>query len=257
MTTKLTRFSGRASFYARHRPGYPDAVIRILEQRADWNPQQTIADIGAGTGISSELFLRHGNTVWGVEPNADMRSEAAHWQARYPEFHLVDGLAEDTRLPNASVDLVVAATAFHWFDATRCRHEFRRILRPGGRVALLWNLYQSPETPLVRAFEELAARFGNKGRHSWGRERHNISKAAARLFGNEKAYDAHYLENNERLDFEGLRGRLLSASYVPLPGDDRFEPMLAELHALFAQYASGGFVELRYQTAIYLGELPG
>ena len=252
---KLERFSGRASFYARHRPGYPDTVIRLLERRAGWRPEARIADIGAGTGISSELFLRHGNAVSAVEPNADMRAEAAGLQAAYPEFQLVDGVAEETRLPGGAFDFVVAATAFHWFDAARCRPEFERILRPGGQVVLLWNLYRPPVTPFVREFEALAARYGDTNRHCWGRERHNITKAAAQLFGGRCA--TRYLDNKERLDFEALTGRLLSASYVPRPGDDRCEPMVAELRALFDTWSIEDFVELEYQTAVFYGELAG
>ena len=257
MIDKLKRFTGRAGFYARHRPGYPDAVIGILKQRAGWTREAVVADIGAGTGISSELFLRHGNAVWGVEPNADMRAESASLQSRYPQFRMLDGVAEATGLPESSFDFVVAATAFHWFNAERCRTEFARILRPtGGRIVLLWNLHQSPETPFVRAFELLSRRFGTSGRHCWGRERHNIGNAAAKLFGEPKRYCKLYLENNERLDFDGLKGRLLSSAYVPFPDDDRFEPMVAELRDLFDRFAVDGFVELACQTAVFWGELP-
>ena len=255
MSSKLTRFSGRAQFYARYRPAYPDAVIRILRQRAGWTPEAAVADLGAGTGISSELFLRHGNSVYAVEPNGDMRAEAAKLQTSYPRFQLIDGTAEETHLPASAVDFVVAATAFHWFDADRCHVEFRRILRPGGRVVLLWNLYQSPATPFVRAFEDLAARFGNRARHVWGRERHNIGNAAARLFGAIKSESRRYLDNEEDLDFEALQGRLLSGSYAPLPGDDRIEPMLLELKELFDRFAVDGRVKLQYQTAVYWGDL--
>jgi hypothetical protein len=87
----LDRFTNRAGYYARHRPGYPDEVIRILEQQGIWTPRSIIADIGAGTGISSELFLRHGNQVWAIEPNADMRAHAAALASRYPGFQVLEG----------------------------------------------------------------------------------------------------------------------------------------------------------------------
>lgn len=253
---KLTRFTGRASFYAKHRPAYPDSVIVALKRRASWFREAVVADIGAGTGISSELFLRHGNTVLGVEPNADMRAEAATLQARFPQFQMLDGLAESTGLPGATFDYVVAATAFHWFDAERCRAEFRRILKPGGQVVLLWNLHQSPPTPLLQEFEELSARYADDGRHRWGRERHNISNAAARLFVDSKNYRKRYLDNNQQLDFAEFEGRFLSSSYVALPGDPRFTRMMAELRELFDRFAVDGVVELKYQTAVFHGVLP-
>ena len=266
---KLTRFTGRASFYAKHRPTYPDTVIAVLKKRAGWHAEATVADLGAGTGLSSELFLRHGNTVRGVEPNADMRAESMPLQSRFPQFQMLEGLAEQTGLQDASFDFVVAATAFHWFDAERCRAEFRRILKPEGRVVLLWNLHQSPQTPLLKAFEQLSTRYADDGRHRWGRERHNIMSSADRLFIEPRNYVKRYLENNQRLDYEGFEGRFLSSSYVALPGDRRFgsaraEPshqrsldrMIAELRDLFDRHAVDGSVEMKYQTAVYHGRLP-
>jgi ubiquinone/menaquinone biosynthesis C-methylase UbiE len=244
------RFSGRADVYAKHRPAYPDEVVRILEKRAGWTRTAVVADIGAGTGISSELFLRHGNTVTGVEPNAEMRAQADALARRYPQFKMLDGTAENTGLPDHQFDFVVAATAFHWFDAEKCRTEFRRLLRPHGVVVLLWNLYQSPATPIVQAFEELTRRYLARGRHRWGRERHTISNSAAKLFPDR--YQKRYLANPQELDFEGLKGRLLSTACFPEAND----AMLAELEDHFHKHEKSGRVELAYQTALYFGELP-
>ncbi len=253
---KLTRFTGRASFYGKHRPSYPDSVIVALKRRAHWFAEAVVADLGAGTGISSELFLRHGNTVWGVEPNADMRAQAAALEARFPRFQMLAGVAEETGLPSTTFDYVVAATAFHWFDAERCRAEFRRVLKPQGHVVLLWNLHQSPPTPLLTAFEELSTRYADDGRHRWGRERHNITSAAARLFGDPKNYRKRFLENDQQLNYEAFEGRFLSSSYVALPGDPRFAHMVVELRELFDRFAIEGRVELKYQTALFHGPLP-
>ena len=111
---KLTRFTGRASYYAKHRPCYPDTVIRVLSRQAGWNRDATVADIGAGTGISSELFLRHGNTVWGVEPNADMRAQSIPVQSRYPGFQMLDTEARRYRTQgcNEIANHVHAATDY-------------------------------------------------------------------------------------------------------------------------------------------------
>ncbi len=184
-----------------------------------------------------------------------MRAEAALLVGHYPDrFRLSDGTAEATGLPDASVDLVVAATAFHWFDAARCRAEFARILKPEGRVVLMWNLHASPETPFVRAYEQLAARFGDRFRHVWGRERHNIGNATARLFG-DAPYARQYFDYPEQLDYEALEGRLLSASYVPRPGETGYEEMLAALRELFMEFETDGKVDMKYQTVVYYGKL--
>ena len=126
------RFSDRVDYYVRYRPHYPPALVEHLAQAGGLRADSIVADIGAGTGFLSEVFLQFGCTVYGVEPNADMRRAAQSLLATYPGFHPVDGSAEATGLPAASVDWAVAGQAFHWFDAEAAAREFRRILRPGG-----------------------------------------------------------------------------------------------------------------------------
>src|SRR5688500_12874890 len=141
-----TRFTDRVEAYVRHRPSYPDDVVRFLESIGLARPGMTVADIGSGTGISAQLFLRNGYRVIGVEPNAAMRAAAERLLATELEtsaFRSVNGSAEATTLPDASVDLVVAGQAFHWFDRPAARREFHQILRQdnssNGGVALFWN----------------------------------------------------------------------------------------------------------------------
>ena len=132
-----TRFSNRVDDYVRHRPGYPNELVQTLQFEAGLKPDAVVADIGSGTGISSDLFLRLGCTVHGVEPNSAMRAAAEARFAGQPRFHSRDATAEATSLPDASVDMVVAGQAFHWFDPEAAYLEFKRILRPGGNVVLI------------------------------------------------------------------------------------------------------------------------
>jgi len=131
------RFSNRADNYTRYRPHYPDGVLDILRDGIGLTPQTVIADIGSGTGIATALFLRNGNPVFAVEPNREMRVAAEEQLHARPGFQSVQGTAEATTLPAASVDCVVAAQAFHWFDPVKTQAEFRRILKPGGWVVLM------------------------------------------------------------------------------------------------------------------------
>src|SRR5690606_36616857 len=147
-----TRFSGCAGDYAGWRPRYPAGLIPRLRDAIGLRPEHIIADVGAGTGISAEPFLENGNTVYAVEPNAEMRRAAEARFARYPGFHSVDGAAEATGLPDAGVDVILAAQAFHWFDRARAREEFRRILRTPGWLVLAWNTRRTDGTPFLRAF---------------------------------------------------------------------------------------------------------
>lgn len=150
----LTRFSNRVQDYIRYRPGYPQAVMDCLRDEFGLRPQQVVADIGSGTGISTGLLLDNGHRVIAVEPNADMRAAAETRYGSNGAFQSVAAPAEATTLPDASVDWIVAAQAFHWFDVEKCRVEFRRILKRGGFVALLWN-DRRDDTPFLRGYDAL------------------------------------------------------------------------------------------------------
>src|SRR5215211_1139353 len=111
------RFSSRVADYIKYRPSYPPQVVKVCREEMALTQASVVCDIGSGTGISTELFLKNGNTVYAVEPNADMRAAAEQMLAsRYRNFRSVNGTAEATTLPNASVDFVIAAQAYHWFD---------------------------------------------------------------------------------------------------------------------------------------------
>src|SRR5467141_5189863 len=133
------RFSSRVENYVRYRPGYPSAAIDLLKTRCGLSPGAVVADIGSGTGILTELLLESGALVIGVEPNDGMRAAAeAHLRAQ-ARFRSVNGTAEATTLAPASIDLLVAGQAFHWFEVEKARREALRVLRSGGFGELLWN----------------------------------------------------------------------------------------------------------------------
>jgi SAM-dependent methyltransferase len=251
-TNPTARFGNRVADYVATRPGYPPAVLDLLRQKAVLTQSSVIADIGSGTGLSTEMFLRNGNTVFGVEPNAEMRAAGEQLLAGNPNFHSVVGTAEATTLPDASIDLIVAGQAFHWFDPPRAGTEFRRILRPGGYVALMWNTRRLDTSPFLRAYEALLQRFGTDYRevvHT------NVDQATlARFFGPGR-FKALKVDNEQLFDREGLRGRLRSSSYTPTPGHPNFEPMMAELDLLFDTFKDRGRVRFEYDTELYVGRL--
>lgn len=246
------RFTARVADYVRYRPDYPVGVLDAL-RREGLGEEWVVADVGSGTGIFSELLLRSGARVLGVEPNDAMRAAAEEWLGGMPGFRSLPASAEATTLPERSVDLVTAAQAFHWFDPEATAREFRRILRPGGLVALVWNNRRNRTTPFLRDYEALLQRFGT----DYGQVNHrNVdSKRIAAFFGREVA--PLRIPHSQELDHEGLRGRLLSSSYTPAAGDPRHEPMLEALDGLFARHQRDGRVRIDYDTELYLGELRG
>jgi SAM-dependent methyltransferase len=249
MTDPVTRFSNRAENYALYRPGYPAGVISVLEADCGLTKDSIIADIGSGTGILTELFLRNGNPVFAVEPNAAMREFAERSLTSMKNFVSVDASAESTTLDEGSVDSVIAAQAFHWFDLPKAKREFARILKPGGWIVLIWNERRLASTPFLQQYEALLLRYGTdyqKVRHE------NITDDIATFFLPE-SFQLKSLENAQHFDFESLKGRLLSSSYTPDATHPNFEPMLRELESVFAKNNQEGMVTIEYETRIYYG----
>jgi SAM-dependent methyltransferase len=243
------RFSDRAELYDRFRPGYPSGLIPLLCREIGLAPDWVVADVGAGTGLSSAPFLAHGHPVLAVEPDPAMRRAGRERLSAMPRLEWREGTAEATGLAAASVDLVVAAQAFHWFDASRAGAEFRRILGPGGWIALIWNRRLLDATPFLEGYERLLLRHGT----DYDRVRHDRLDASdlAGFFGTSPA--RHVLRNRQALDREGLEGRLFSSSYLPAPGEPGADELLADLDALFREHERDGRVSLEYETEVYLG----
>lgn len=245
------RFSGRSEDYRKHRPAYPPELVGILGEETGLEPGWVVADVGSGTGLSSAPFLDRGHAVFAVEPNVEMRAVAEAWLGDRPGFESRAGSAEDTGLPPASVDLVVAGQAFHWFDRPAARAEFLRILRGPRWAGLFWNARVTRKRGFSRAYESLLREFGTDYeavRRSW-----DVEDGLGAFFGGEVVRRS--TPNAQHLDFEGLRGRTLSSSYAPPPGHPDHEPMLEALTELFHRHESGGTVTIEYETVIHVGRL--
>jgi len=244
-----TRFSDRVADYIKYRPGYPVAVFDTLAAEGCLTSQSVVADLGSGTGILSAEFLARGNTVYGVEPNAAMRGAAESLLGSNEQFRSVDGSAEASTLPDASVDLIVAGQAFHWFNIANARIECLRIIRTGGVAVLLWNDREVDTTPFLAAYEQLLL---DKGTDYAAVDHKNVSdEQLVAFFGNER-FQVRAFPNEQQFDWDGLYGRAMSSSYVPQEGDAGHAEFQQGLHALFKQHAEEGHVTVRYQTRMYL-----
>ena len=246
------RFTSRVGDYAAHRPTYPPELLDLLEREGALRRGDVVADVGSGTGILTELLLARGYAVHAVEPNAAMAEAAAARLGGDPRFRAVPGRAEATGLPDASCDAVAAAQAFHWFDLDAFRREAGRILRPGGRVILVWNLRRTDTTPFLREYEALLREHAldyRKISAGWADD-----AAIARFFAPGR-FEKRTLENRQSFGFEGLRGRLLSSSYAPSAGHPGHEPMLAALRALFDRHQVDGRTAFDYDVLVYWGRV--
>jgi SAM-dependent methyltransferase len=245
------RFSSRVENYLRFRPGYPKEILHLLEFECGLNSQSAIADIGSGTGKLTELFLENGNRVFGVEPNRDMREAGERLLKTFPTFTSIAATAEETTLPNASTDFIVAGQAFHWFDRNPCRKEFTRILKPGGWVVLVWNDRKTDTNAFLIEYEKLLKTYAT----DYSKVDHKqIDDAVVReFFGRAPLKKA--FPSAQEFDFAGLKGRLLSSSYAPEKGQPGHAEMLSSLESLFNAHQKNGRVEFVYDTVVYYGKL--
>ena len=248
MSNSTTRFSDRVEDYVKYRPHYPAAVLIYLQTTYSFLPSWDVADIGSGTGISTELFLAGGNRVYAVEPNREMRMKAEELLSGYPGFVSIDGTAEATGLPESSVDLIVAGQAFHWFDPVGTRREFVRIARPGTVVALIWN-ERLILSDFEKEYEDLILEYGGDYKTI---NHKNISDPQIGAFFQPQSFESAVFDNEQVFDFDGLKGRLLSSSYIPKEGTGH-DAMMKALTALFERHQTGGRVRVGYETKLYTG----
>jgi SAM-dependent methyltransferase len=248
----ITRFSDRAEDYVKYRPHYSHDVVHAIQKACDLKPQHLVADVGCGTGMLAEIFLDNGNTVIGVEPNLAMREAGEQYLAGKTGFNMIDGSAEATTLPSESVDFVVAGQAFHWFRVAETRTEFARILKPGGWAVLVWHDRNIEATPFLRAYEAFVRQYST----DYENVTHKFLASYNVLEGFFAPNKMHILrqQNQQQFDFDGLRGRLLSSSYIPKSGE-RYGAMMEALPGFFAEHARDGQVTLEYDTKIYCGHL--
>lgn len=240
------RFSDRVEDYVKFRPDYPREMTTLLKQKIGLRKDWIVADIGSGTGLSSMPFLEAGNTVYGVEPNADMRRAAETLLNHWPGFFSIGGTAEHTTLPDSGIDLIFCAQAFHWFDKMRARTEFDRILTPGGKIVLAWNqrdeadpfqqAYENLLTGMIEGYSDLCHR--------------NVSDADIAAFLQPRPMERAVLDHRQIFDAAGLKGRLLSASYAPKSGPV-YEQLMEGLDGIFAAFQQHNTIEFRYKTHLY------
>lgn len=251
MNRPTERFSNRVENYIRYRPHYPAILLEFLERSCGLTAAATIADIGSGTGILSEMFLRNGNLVYAVEPNREMREAGERLLGQYPNFRSIVGTAEASTLKSRSIDIVTAGQAFHWFDPDKAKAEFMRILKASGWVVLVWNERREDSSPFAVAYEQLLQTYGT----DYCEVKHQrIDATLLNRFFN-KGYQLGRFENSQHFDFEALRGRLLSSSYAPEAGQPGHEPMLTALRMIFDSYKRDEQVIFDYDTNVYYGQL--
>ena len=245
------RFSNRVDNYVKYRPHYPKEIIGYLNTEINFNASFVVADIGSGTGILTELFLQNNNKVFAVEPNAAMRLKAEELLSHYKNFISIDSTAEDTRLDKGSVDLIIAGQAFHWFDTVKTKTEFIKIAKPNAHAVLIWN-----ERETVSELEKEYDKFLLKYATDYEKIDHkNITPEKIEAFFHPQPVKVAAFANEQVFDFEGLKGRLLSSSYIPTEENEKYFLMLKDLKELYEKHQKNNAVKFNYQTKLFLGRV--
>lgn len=247
----VDRFDNRADNYDKFRPGYPHALLEYLYTHNRLSKDSLVAELGAGTGILSLELAKWPSTLVAIEPNDQMREKAIKTLKTVKNCIIKDTTAEQTGLDTKSVDLIICAQSFHWFDANKVKREFKRILKDQGKAAIIWNI-RSAETPFEKDYEAFILKFSIdyeevKRRESRGNDLRNFFTENTMEY-REFVYDTY-------LTFEQLFGRTLSYSYMPNENHELAPAMKNDLQNLFDKYAIKGIIGLSYKTKLFMGSV--
>jgi SAM-dependent methyltransferase len=244
-------FSAKVADYVASRPDYPEALFDLLVQRCPPAAASQVVDLGAGTGLFTQGLLARGYKVLAVEPNPAMRNAADARLAGHAGYRSAEGRAEAVPLPDRSVSLITAAQAFHWFEIDAARRECRRLLVPGGLVALAWN-DRVLDDPLHRALVEVNETFGGERRDALlAHEDHS----RVPLFFEERKCETLSWPHEQMLGAEAFAALSLSRSYMPLRDSEAGRQLAAELQRVFEAFANDDRVAVRYRSVMTVGSV--
>ncbi len=245
------RFNKKYDDYDQYRPRYPLELLILLGREAGLGPDSYVADIGSGTGLLAELLLESNCGVVCIEPNDEMRKVAQEKLGKNGRCKILDGTAERTSLQASSVDFITVGQAFHWFDPKKTRDEFSRILRPNGKVVLVWNTRVEQGKGINVDYERIVRMYSNDYHASGGGS--TSTGAFADFF--DEGFKTFKLRNDQRVTYEGLVGRYRSASYAIEDSDPRFEAMVKDFEDAFERNEDNGYVTIEYQTEVFIGSV--
>ena len=244
-----TRFTKVVNEYEKYRPGYPAEAVGYLTDNGIVK-DSIIAEAGSGTGIFTELIIDKCKHIYAIEPNDEMRSIADLKLKNKKNYSSVDAVAENTTLKTSSIDFIIAAQSFHWFDIEVTMNEFKRILKENGKLILIWNR-RIDDKLFMRQYEEIIKKYSR-----------DYNKVNHRLISDEiieglfkSNYKKKSFANYQEFDLQGLVGRMSSSSYSLKKEDDGYDVLIEELKELFIKHEKDGKIRFDYNTEIYSGSL--
>lgn len=247
------KFNGMGKVYSKYRPSYPLNFVDYLFTDVGMSQSSIIADVGSGTGILTRQLLEKGSKVYGIEPNADMRVIAETNLNNFPGFTSVSGSAENTTIDDNSVDYITVAQAFHWFDREKFKKECQRILKPEGKVILVWNTRDNENELVIESYEVNRKYCPNFKGFSDGMYGKTNNDDFSDFFNGE--YETKVFLNNLIFDMDGFIGRNLSASYALKSNDAQYNDYVNELKKIYEKYSNNGQLIMPNLTRSYVGSV--
>ena len=244
------KFTGKADIYKAYRPKYSEQFLEYLFTEIGITDRCLVADVGSGTGIFSKQLLDKGCSVFGIEPNNHMRCIAESDLVEYSNYKSINGTAENTTLPDRSVDFITVAQAFHWFNPIDFKNECYRILKENGKVVLVWN-NRDESSPLVIENSRIVYQYCPEFSGFSSEIEHSVLKE----FFKNGEYTIRKFTNNLSFNKDGFIGRNLSSSYAPKEKDMNFDIFVKEISILFEKYAQDDFIVIPNYTVCYVGEI--
>ena len=246
------KINGKGNSYSKYRPSYPKEYIDYLVKENNLNKYSKVFDVGAGTGILSEILAKRGLNVTAVEPNLDMAVFIQDLTKEYLNLNFINTLAEDISYNKKDVDLITVAQAFHWFDINKFNKQCKNILKDSGKVALLWNVRDENDKIIKESFD-ICKRLCEKFQGFSGGIGDNIDNI--KNFFKDEKYNYAEFENNLEYDIEMFIGRNISASYAPNEGDKNYKIFIDELTDLFNRYKKNEKVIIKNKVKSYIGSI--
>ena len=247
------RFDNKAKVYEKYRPNYPKESINIIMSSCGVPSIENyiIADIGSGTGKFSKLLLDNGCIVYGIEPNDNMRKLAEVKFSNYKNFKSINATSESTRLQDNSIDLIICAQSFHYFNNNETKEEFKRILKANGKVILLWN-FHAREDYFIQDYEKLVYKYHSKKLEPTFAQDKMSEEVFKNLFS---TYDIFSIPNTQIFDLDGLWNRIISSNHSPIPEEKEYLELKTQITQLFNKHQVDGKITFPHHTKIIIGNL--
>lgn len=247
-------FSNVAQEYEKYRPKYPIKCVKYLKEKCDLNDDSCIVDIGAGTGIFTEMLLYNNLKVIAVEPNDEMRKILKEKLGNNKNLIIKKGTAENTTIDEKNADLITVAQAFHWFDIEKFRNECRRILKPNGNVFIIWNKLDTNNI-IVRELKDVDYKYAKRYDEIDNVLKDENREEIIKQFFKNQSYDTKIIENNLKNNKEKFIGFNLSKSYSLRKGETNYKNYIKGFESIFEKYNNGGTIMIANKAYGYLGKI--